>query len=209
MGISPQAGDQTRGRFASTSASSASTGWPSASVSARTAVSARTTSSCAGSMSATMSPGRYNTAGSCGPPCPDVRFSRSCPTTRSVPPGATASALDVDLQSHQSSGVAAELLLGEGGSPLQCHRAEVRRGGVPSAGRKPQGIAALSGRNIKGCAGCQIVSELLDPDIRCGGPDEVAVGITLVPCGLVGAVHVVSLRWGGEDDDAREFRASQ
>jgi len=176
-------------------------------------------------MSATMSLGRYNTAGSCGPPCPEVRLSRSCPTTSSVPPGDGFGGgehdgaallpvqvqvhhenqivgtrrrdprLDVGLQGHQSSGVAAELLLGERGSPLQCRHGEVHCGGMPSAGGKPKGVAALSGRNIKGRAGWQIAGELLDPDVRCGGPDEVAAGITLVPCGLIGAVHVVSLRW--------------
>ncbi len=89
--------------------------------------------------------------------------------------------LDVDLQGHQSSGVAAELLLSERRSPSQCHRGEVHRGCMPSAGRKPQCIAALSGRNIQSRARRQIVGELLDPDVRCGGPDKVAVRIALVP----------------------------
>jgi hypothetical protein len=93
VGASPPADmRQPTGRRAITSASSASTGWPGASVTDLGTVSFRTRISSAGWMSAAMSLGRYNTSGSCGPPCPEVRFSRSCPTTRSVPSGATASA---------------------------------------------------------------------------------------------------------------------
>ena len=49
------------------------------------------------------------------------------------------------------------------------------------------------GRDVQSRAGRQILGQLLDPHVRCGGPDKLAVLVSLVPCC---AVHVRSLREG-------------
>ena len=137
----------------------------------RATVSARSTSRPARSRAISAAVNR--TSGSCGPPAPSVRFERSCPTTRSRPPGATAvGRVGVDraplarrqVEEHQrdeverprpgrhSSRSACDPAdgdvrgLGRGRGALERDAREVDRGDVPAVGGKPDGVAPVAAR---------------------------------------------------------------